>query len=160
MEELKKFIVFQLNTEHYGVHIQQVLSIEKVTHITPVPNTSPFIQGVMNLRGEITPVIDLKGRLQIGTAEHTASTRILIVHINDTQVGLLVDSATDVIDLEQSLIDSPPETVGSLSGSYINGVAKVEEKLLILLDLEKVLNLEEMSEAKQAAGSTNTEVER
>ncbi|QHS23448.1 chemotaxis protein CheW [Virgibacillus sp. MSP4-1] len=148
MEETSKVLVFQLNKELYGIHIQQVLAIEKLTTVTAVPNTSRFIKGVINLRGEITPLIDLKDRLGIGQMDESDSTRVLVVTIQNTQVGLIVDAATDVKDIDESMIDSPPNVMEGVSANYIIGVARFEEQLLILLDLEKVLNLKEIDAAE------------
>ncbi|GAA0493193.1 chemotaxis protein CheW [Virgibacillus sp. MSP4-1] len=148
MNEPSKVIVFQLNEEQYGVDIQQVLSIEKLTEITKVPKTSDFIKGIINIRGEITPIIDLKDRLQIGETEYTNDTRVLIVQLKDIQVGLIVDTASDVIDISDASIDPPPKVIGGVSDNFIIGVAKLTERLLILLDLEHVLNLDEMNEIK------------
>ncbi|MGY3716928.1 chemotaxis protein CheW [Sutcliffiella cohnii] len=144
-----KVIVFQLAKEHYGVDLQQVRSIERMQAITPVPQTSAFIKGVMNLRGDITPIIDLKERLELGKTEYTEQTRVLIVQIETIQVGLIVDSATDVIDIDPSFIEPAPAMIGGVTKEYLKGVAKLEDRLLVLLGLEQVLNQEEKSEMKK-----------
>jgi purine-binding chemotaxis protein CheW len=151
MEELFKVIVFQLKNEQYGVNIQQVRSIERLQNVTEVPRTADFIKGVINLRGEITPILDLKERLNVGETEYTDETRVLIVSINTIQVGLIVDSATDVINLNSATIDPPPKMIGGITEDFLTGVAKLEDNLLILLDLERVLNLNEINEIKEVA---------
>lgn len=110
--EITKFIVLKLKEQSYGVNVQQILSIERLIEITEVPRSSPFIKGVINLRGETTPVIDLKERLQIDGAEQTDDTRILIVKLDDVQVGLIVDSATEVIDIDPAIIEPAPKKIG------------------------------------------------
>ncbi|WP_078593728.1 chemotaxis protein CheW [Evansella clarkii] len=151
MENTIKVIVFQLHNEQYGVNIQQVRSIEKLLNVTPVPGTADFIKGVINLRGDITPIIDLKDRLQIGKTEYTDHTRVLIINIESIQMGLIVDNATDVLDIEQSIIDAPPEVIGGVTEEYLSGVAKIDDRLLILLDLERILNFQELNEVEKAA---------
>ncbi|UTR12075.1 chemotaxis protein CheW [Evansella sp. LMS18] len=151
MENTIKVIVFQLHNEQYGVNIQQVRSIEKLQNVTPVPGTAEFIKGVINLRGDITPIIALKDRLQIGKTEYTDHTRVLIINIESIQMGLIVDNATDVLDIEQSIIDAPPEVIGGVTEEYLSGVAKIEDRLLILLDLERILNFQELNEVEKAA---------
>lgn len=151
MENTIKVIVFQLHNEQYGVNIQQVRSIEKLQNVTPVPGTADFIKGVINLRGDITPIIDLKDRLQIGKTEYTDHTRVLIINIESIQMGLIVDNATDVLDIEESIIDAPPEVIGGVTEEYLSGVAKIDDRLLILLDLERILNFQELNEVEKAA---------
>lgn len=150
MEQLSKFIVFQMKEQSFGVDIKQVRSIEKMQHVTEVPKTSDFIKGVVSLRGEVTPVIDLKERLQLGQTVLAESTRVLIVHANNVQVGLIVDSATDVIDIDQDAIEPAPQLIGGVDSAFLKGVAKLVNELLILLDLEHILNLEEIHEVDRA----------
>lgn len=141
-----KVIVFQLQDEEYGVPVEQVRSIEKVLHITRVPRTDSFVKGVINLRGVVTPIIDLRKRFGITEADYTENTRIIIVVLEDMEVGLIVDAANDVIDISKSSIEPPPDVVGTVEVEYINGIAKLDKRLLILLNLEKVLNPEELTE--------------
>lgn len=149
MSEISKVIVFQLNDQQYGVGIQQVRSIEKLQNITKIPNTSDFIKGVINLRGEVIAIIDLRERLNITQTEITDHTRILIVSIDGVQIGLIVDSATDVLDIDPTVIDPSPEIVGEIDVTFVQGVAKLENRLLILLDLARVLSFNEIDEVKE-----------
>lgn len=148
----KKVIVFQLKDEEYAVPVDQVGSIERLQTITRVPQTAPFVKGVINLRGVVTPVIDLRVRFDIEETDYTEATRIIIVTIDEVEVGLIVDAANDVIDLPQQTIEPPPEVVGSIDVDYIDGVAKVDERLLILLNLQKVLTEQEVDEIKIMEG--------
>lgn len=148
MEELVKVIVFQLKGQQYGVDIQQIRSIERMQDVTAVPGTSDFIKGVINLRGEITPIVDLKERLQIEVSNYTDETRILIIEVNNVQVGLIVDTATDVMDIDPTVIEAPPKVIGGVNEAFIKGVAKLGNDLLILLDFERILNLEEVNEVQ------------
>ncbi|MFE8699097.1 chemotaxis protein CheW [Cytobacillus sp. FJAT-54145] len=140
-----KLIVFQLKGKEYAIPVSQVRSIEKVQHITRVPSTSPFVKGVINLRGVVTPIIDLRRRFDIDEEHYSESTRVIIVALENMEVGLIVDAANDVIDVKTTSIEPPPEVVGVTEAEYINGVVKIEKRLLILIDLVKVLNPEEVN---------------
>nr|WP_251027697.1 chemotaxis protein CheW [Bacillus sp. ISL-41] len=139
-----KVIVFQLNDKEYGVPVSQVKSIEKIMHITRVPHTNPFVKGVMNLRGVVTPLLDLRVRFGMGEQAYTEGTRVIIVSIEDKEVGLIVDGANDVIDIPTSKIEPPPEVVGLEAEGYIDGVANLDKRLLILIDLHKILETDEV----------------
>ncbi|MBB5323652.1 purine-binding chemotaxis protein CheW [Anoxybacillus tepidamans] len=135
-----KVIVFQLQDEEYAIPVQQVRSIEKVQHITRVPRTPKFVKGVINLRGVVTPIIDLRERFGIEALPFNEQTRVIIVALDEIEVGLIVDAANDVLDIPVKSIEPPPEVIEALEADYINGVAKVGKRLLILLNLEKVLD--------------------
>lgn len=152
MSDTRKVIVFQLKDEEYAVPVEQVGSIERLQSITRVPQTATFVKGVINLRGVVTPIIDLRTRFGIEETEYTETTRIIIVHLDEIEVGLIVDVANDVIDIPESAIEPPPEVVGSVNVDYISGVAKLEKRLLILLDLQKVLSTDEVKELKKIEG--------
>ncbi|GGL43998.1 chemotaxis protein CheW [Sporolactobacillus putidus] len=145
-----KVILFRLNGETYGVPIDQVLSIERIQPVTRVPNAAEYVEGVMNLRGLIIPVIDVRSRFHMNRAELTADSRIIIADVGELQVGLLVDSAKEVMDIKKNSIEKTPDIVGGPEAEYINGVAKiVNDDLLILLNLDRVLNEEEVDEIKR-----------
>lgn len=147
--EITKYIVVKLNEQPYGVHVQQVLSIERLQEVTAVPRSSQFIKGVVNLRGQTTPIIDLKERLHIGRAETRTDSRILIVTTGDVQIGLIVDAATAVVDIDPAFIEQPPKIIGGVHEIYLKGVAKTTNNLLILLDLERILDLDETNEVRE-----------
>ncbi|MBO2945734.1 chemotaxis protein CheW [Paenibacillus sp. F411] len=145
MGEEIKVIVFTLGSEEYGIEVDKVQTIERMMPITRVPKTYSFVKGVINLRGVVIPVIDLRGRFSLPEVEPTEQTRIIIVAVNDMQVGFIVDSASDVVDLNSDSIDSPPEVVGGIKAKYLRGVAKLsEERLLVMLNLSEVLNKSEI----------------
>ncbi|MGM8364116.1 chemotaxis protein CheW [Virgibacillus sp. W0181] len=148
----KKVIVFQLKDEEYAVSVEQVRAIERIVPITRVPQTAAFVKGVINLRGIVTPIIDLRVRFGIEETEYNELSRIIIVFLDDMEVGLIVDEANDVIDIPESVIESAPEVVGTVDVDYIEGVAKLENRLLIILDLQKVLSKEEIKELKAVEG--------
>lgn len=135
-----KIIVFQLKEKEYAIPVEQVRSIEKIQHITRVPGTASYIKGVINLRGVVTPIIDLRIRFGLDQIDYQDHTRIIIAVLDDIEVGLIVDAANDVMDIKEDAIEPPPEIVSGTEADYINGVVKIGRRLLILLDLEKVLN--------------------
>lgn len=134
-----KIIVFQLSEKEYAIPVEQVRSIEKVQHITRIPGVAPYIKGVINLRGVVTPIVDLRTRFDIGEEIYTESTRVIIAALDQLEVGLIVDAANDVLDIQRNSIEPTPEIVGGKETAYINGVVKIGRRLLILLDLQKVL---------------------
>ncbi|MBP1949146.1 chemotaxis protein CheW [Virgibacillus litoralis] len=148
----RKVIIFQLNDEEYAVSVQQVGSIERIQPITRVPQTADFVKGVINLRGVVTPIIDLRVRFGLKETEFTESSRIIIVYLDEMEVGLIVDAANDVIDIPEDTIEPAPEVIGSVDVDYIDGVAKLDNRLLILLNLQKVLTKEEINELKSVEG--------
>lgn len=139
-QELMKVIVFELADKEYAIPVSYVSGIEKLMHITRVPKTPHYVKGVINLRGVVTPIIDLRDRFGIVSTVDEETTRIIIIQLEDMEVGFVVDSANDVLDIQKSTIEPQPEVVGSLEEEYISGVAKLDKRLLILLHLEKVLN--------------------
>ncbi|WP_374702712.1 chemotaxis protein CheW [Bacillus sp. V5-8f] len=150
-EEIK-VIVFQIKEKEYAIPVNQVRAIEKVLHITRVPRTARFVKGVINLRGVVTPIIDLRARFEIEETEYTDSTRIIIVTLEDMEVGLVVDAANDVVDIPTANIEPQPEVVGTVEAEYISGVVKIEKRLMILVNLEKILNPAELKEPIRIEG--------
>ncbi|MBN8191441.1 chemotaxis protein CheW [Bacillus sp. NTK074B] len=138
VEDLK-LIVFQLVDKEYAIPVNQVRSIEKLEHITRVPRTASYVKGVINLRGVVTPIIDLRNRFELSSSEPTESTRVIIAGLDDKEVGLIVDAANDVLDVSREAIEPSPEVVGVLEAEYIGGVVKQNKRLLILLHLDKIL---------------------
>nr|WP_245252044.1 chemotaxis protein CheW [Paenibacillus sediminis] len=140
-----KVIVFKLGHEEYGIEVDKVRNIERMMPITRVPKTFSFVKGVINLRGVVIPVIDLRGRFGLPESEYTDQTRLIIVAVNEMEVAFIVDSANDVIDLNSDSIQTPPEVVGGVKAKYLDGVAKIgEDRLLIMLNLSEVLNKSEI----------------
>ncbi|REE77727.1 purine-binding chemotaxis protein CheW [Paenibacillus taihuensis] len=141
MDEELKVIVFTLADEKYGIEIKRVKGIERVMPVTRVPNTYDFIKGVINLRGVVIPVIDLRGRFGLPVEAYTHNARTIIVEVNDIEVGVIVDSANDVVDIDINHIEDPPEIIGGIKAKYLRGIAKMDEnRFVVLLNLEKVLN--------------------
>ncbi|MNZ82070.1 Chemotaxis protein CheW [compost metagenome] len=150
MGEELKVIVFALGSEEYGIEVDKVRTIERLSPITRVPKTAAFIKGVINLRGIVVPVIDLRGRFNLTETVPTENSRIIVVAVADIEVGFIVDSANDVIDIDTDTIDMPPEIVGGIKAKYLRGIAKLGEgRLLIMLNLTEVLNKDEIIQLEQ-----------
>ncbi|QGG49114.1 chemotaxis protein CheW [Heliorestis convoluta] len=153
-----QLVVFKLGSEEYGVPITQVQEINRLMTPTKIPQAPPFVEGIINLRGKIIPVIDLKKRFGLTLADHTANTRIIVINIGENTVGVIVDAVTEVLRLSTAALEPPPPMISSISVDYLKGVGKVGERLLILLDLDKILSdkeKEQLSASEACAGNTN-----
>ncbi|MEN6413169.1 MAG: chemotaxis protein CheW [Veillonellales bacterium] len=136
-----QLVVFKLGREEYGISILQVQEIKRMTDITRVPRTPDYIEGVINLRGSVLPVIDLKKRLDLPHQDDTEDTRIIIVKVEDIAVGMIVDAVSEVIAISRENIESPDTVVGGVSTKYLSGVGKQDNRLLILLNLEAIIGI-------------------
>jgi purine-binding chemotaxis protein CheW len=139
-----QLVVFNIGKELYGVGIDAVHEIVKVPDITEVPDAPAFLQGVINLRGKIVPVVDLRKRMNLNGKERTKASRVLITENDGRLVGLLVDAVSEVLKVAPESVEAPPEMISSIGVEYITGVAKVEDRLIILLELSRVLNREDI----------------
>lgn len=148
-KSLVKVIVFQLQDEEYTIPVDRVGSIERMMSFTRVPRTASFVKGVINLRGVVTPIIDLRERFGLDQVEDTEQTRIITVTINGMDVGLIVDAANDVLDIYEDAIEPPPEVVGTVEAEYIQGVVKLDHRLLILLNMTKVLSGDDVKQLQE-----------
>jgi len=142
-ETIYQLVSFVVESEEFGVDILKVQEIIRTVDITRVPKSPAFVEGVINLRGKIVPVIDLRKRFGIEKKAHDNDTRIIVVELPDKVVGFLVDRVKEVIRVEKSVIEAPPELTTNVNSNYITGVAKLQDRLLILLDLDKVLSNDE-----------------
>lgn len=138
-----KIVAFKLGEEEYGLNIDHVQSIERIHQITRVPNAPSFVKGVINLRGNVTPIIDLKNKLDLGEAEFTEETRVIITKHEDIELGLIVDQTSDVIDVSSDVIEAAHAT--GLDSDYFDGIIKLETRLIILLNLEELMEIMTLS---------------
>ena len=157
-EATEHLATFFLAGEEYGVEVRQVQEIRRVTEITSVPRAPEFIRGVINLRGRILPVLDLRRRLALGEVAMDRVARIVVVRIKERLLGLLVDGASQVLKVKVSQIEPPPEEVLQQGGDYIRGVAKLDDRLIILVDLERLLAHELAVASGAAPGARAVEV--
>lgn len=139
----RQLVVFKLHNEEFGVEITDVREIVKVGHITRLPHVADYIEGVTNLRGEVIPVISLRKRFGLEAQENTQDTRIIMLEVNGSMVGFIVDSVTETLRLADDAIEPPPSNIAGLKAHYLAGVGKLEDRLLILLEVDKILTSEE-----------------
>ncbi len=134
-----QLVVFDLASEFYGVDIGAVREIIRMQTVTRVPGAPPYVEGIINLRGQVIPVVDLRKRLELTVGEQTNESRIVWVTINEQDVGVIVDAVTEVLRIPLSSIEPPSSMVSSVDSDYLRGIAKLESRLIILLDMSKVL---------------------
>ncbi|UNC91775.1 chemotaxis protein CheW [Candidatus Contubernalis alkaliaceticus] len=136
-------VAFCLEDEEFAIDIQQLREVLKYTDITPLPQTSQFIEGVINLRGEVIPVIDLRKRFGLDSGEQDSHTRIIIVEIREDLIGLIVDQVSEVLHLTGEQIEPPPSSVSGCIIDFIQGIGKIAERLIIILKPEKIISSQE-----------------
>jgi purine-binding chemotaxis protein CheW len=145
-----KYLTFQLADEEYGVEILKVREINGVTNITAVPRMPQYMKGVINLRGSVIPVIDLRLKFGLEEAEHTNQTCIIVVDVG-REVGIVVDTVSEVLDVKVEDIEPAPAMGGAVDTSFILGMGKVGDDVKILLDIDRVLTTAELSTVAEAA---------
>lgn len=146
--EILQLVSFKIANEEFGVDILNVQEINKMTQITRVPNAPDFVEGVINLRGRVIPIIDLRTRLKLEKKEHDKDTRIIVVEIAGKTVGFIVDAVKEVLRIPTSIIEPPPQLATGIDSDFIRAVGKLEDRLLILIDLEKVLTEQDKEQLK------------
>jgi purine-binding chemotaxis protein CheW len=142
-EQLHHLVTFSLGREEYGVDISSVQEIIRATDITPVPGAPAHVRGVINLRGKIIPVVDLRSRFRMQAGEATDAQRIIVIELRGKRLGMQVDAVSQVIKVSSSIIEEMPEEAITLDQNYIKGVGKLEGRLIIILDLNRSLLLTE-----------------
>lgn len=135
--KILKIVAFKLGEEEYGLDINYVQSIERINHITRIPNAPIYVKGVINLRGNVNPIIDLRSMLNLGQAQYTENTRVIITKYEDIELGLIVDQTSDVIDVAAEAIEMVSSN--SFDADYFGGIAKIEGRLIILLKLAELM---------------------
>ncbi len=150
MADSTQVVSFKLGPEEYGVDIAQVQEINRMVAVTNVPRAPVFMEGVINLRGQLIPIIDLRTRFGMPRAEHTKNTRIVVTEIGTKRVGMVVDSVSEVLRLPVDAIEPAPDMISGVDTEYIRGVGKIDDRLIILLDLAKVVTGSEKRELETA----------
>lgn len=145
-----QLVVFTLKQEdavcEYGVPITQVQEIIPMANTTKLPQAPDFVEGIINLRGRIIPIIDLKKRFKMGSSAVTSDTRSVVVEVGGQTVGIIVDEVSEVLRLPVESIEPPPVVAGGIGADYLTGVGKLADRLLILLDMDKILSDNEKAE--------------
>jgi purine-binding chemotaxis protein CheW len=158
MEEIQ-LVTFQLGTEEYGIDIMQVQEIMRLPSIVWVPKAPSFVEGVINLRNKVIPVIDLAKRLDVSSEGWTDDSRVVIANIQDSLVGLVVDSVSEVMRLRTEAIEPLPEIMTSSNGRFLKGIAKLDDRLIILLDLEKTLTHDDILKLQSVVNTASEDDE-
>lgn len=139
----KQLVIFELGTENFGIDIASVEGIVKVQEITKIPKAPSYLEGITNLRGDVLPVIDMQKRFGMSIQEHTKETRIMVANVENVKIGMIVSAVSEVLTIDDSVIELPPPMVSNINSEFIIGVAKIDKRLVILLDLAKVLTANE-----------------
>ncbi len=147
--ELLQLVSFKIGAEEFGIDILKVNEINRMMSITKVPNAPSFVDGVVNLRGRVIPVINLRSKLSLPRIEYDRNSRIIVVELNDKTIGFIVDEVSEVLRIPVNITEKPPEMVSGINASFITAIGKLEDRLLILLDLEKILGEGESVELKK-----------
>jgi purine-binding chemotaxis protein CheW len=138
-----QIVVFEVGSEQFGVGIASVESIIKMQPITQLPHVSSFVEGVTNLRGKVLPVIDLRKRFGLAVREADKNNRIVVVSLDQTEVGMIVDSVSEVLTIPDGSVEAAPAITTSVDSDFITGIAKLDQRLVILLDLHRILTNQE-----------------
>jgi purine-binding chemotaxis protein CheW len=150
-DEILQLVSFNIGEEEFGVDILKVQEINRMLDVTRVPNAPEFVDGVINLRGKVIPIINLRRRFGMHRIEHDKNTRIIVVELTENVVGFVVDAVQEVLRIPRSVTEPPPSLAGRVKAEYITAVGKLEDRLLILLDLEKILTVDEHEAVKAVA---------
>ena len=145
-----QLVSFSLADEVYGIEITKIREIILMGEITRIPQTPHYVKGLINLRSTVIPVIDLRARFGLPENELTDDSRIMVLHVGTKTIGIIVDAVSEVLRIAQDQIAPPPPTVAGLGREYLTGLVKLEEQLLILLDIDKILGKEEIDFVENA----------
>lgn len=145
---IQEYVVFKLDGEHYGIDIHFVENIEKMMDITRVPFSKPYASGVVNLRGNVIPIIDLRKRFGLPPIPYADDTRIIIVNIAELKIGMIVDSSSEVLQLDDSEIDDAPAIKSNNGEDFVAKIGKNDGRIIMLVDLIRILAIEEIIEEK------------
>ncbi|MEM1446295.1 MAG: chemotaxis protein CheW [Planctomycetota bacterium] len=149
-DDILQLVSFEIGTEEYAIPILAVQEINRMMAITRVPNSPPSVEGVINLRGRIIPVIDLRQRFGLTACENNADTRIIVVEVGalGRVIGFMVDRVNQVLRLSRDIVDPAPSVAGAANADFIQGVGKLDDRLLILLDLERLFGDQELPDCE------------
>jgi len=151
-DQLEQMVTFNLGVEEYGINILQVQEINRMVEITQVPQTEHYVEGIINLRGKVIPIIDLRKKFGMPEREYDNRTRIVVVDVTNETVGLVVDSVSEVLRVPMGSLEETPKLIsgeaGGYSGTgYIKSIVKLEDRLLIYLDLQKIISTSSLPQA-------------
>lgn len=145
----KQLVIFKLGNEEYGVDIMQVKEIIRTTTITKIPQVPTFVEGIISLRGEILPIIDMREKFGLPKAERTRQTRILVISLDNITIGGIVDEVTEVLRIPNDAITPPPPVIKGINTEYLQGVGQINGRIIILLDMSKILSSNEVVQIEE-----------
>jgi purine-binding chemotaxis protein CheW len=154
--DLNQLISFLVGEEEYGLEILRVKEVIRLREITRLPRAPSFVKGIINLRGDVIPIIDLRDKFGLEHQEYTSMTRVIVVDVDGRLVGMVVDAASQVVRIPADQIEPPPPIVGGLSAEYIKGVGKLDERLIILLNIDRILSTQEKVELERMDSTLKT----
>jgi len=146
-----KYLTFFLDTEVYGIEILKVREIIGIIDITPIPKSPDYLKGIINLRGKVIPVVDLRLKFSMDAVDYTHETCIIVVEVNDTHLGIVVDTVSEVLDIKNRDIEEPGSFGNTIDSNYMLGLGKIKNKIIILLDINKVLSTEDLAMVERMA---------
>ena len=152
--DLSQLISFSVDGEEYGLDILRVKEVIRAAEVTRLPRAPAFVKGIINLRGDVIPIIDLREKFSYESVEYTDATRVIVVDVNGRLVGMIVDEASQVLRIPDSQIEPPPPIVGGLPNQFIKGVGKLDDRLIVLLNIDKILSSDEMEELEGIGSGT------
>ncbi len=144
--EVRQLISFIVGAEEYGLDLLRVKEVIRMRQITWIPQAPPCVKGIINLRGDVIPIVDLRERFGLQSIEHTAMTRIIVVEVEGRPVGMVVDSASQVVRVPADQFEPPPAMMGMTARGFVTGVGKIDGKLIITVDADRILSTEDMRE--------------
>ena len=153
-EEILQLVTFGIGNEEFAIEILAVQEIVRMMQITDVPQSPPSVVGVVNLRGQITPVVDLRERFGLEPREHSQESRIIVVEVEGRVLGFIVDNVNEVMQIDAAAVDPAPSVATTVDSAYVRGVGKLDDRLLILLELERLFNSDEIDTADAAAAES------
>lgn len=145
--DILQLVTFNLGKEEFAVDILNIQSINRMMEITIVPNSPTFVEGIINLRGQVIPVIDLRDRLELAKKEYDKHSRIIVVNIDSKIIGFIVDLVNEVLRIQSNITEPPPQIVAGIDSEFITAVAKLDDRLITLLDLKRLLSEDEIAQA-------------
>ena len=148
---LLQLVTFHLGEEEFAVDILNIQGINRMVQVTRVPKSPEFVEGIINLRGQVIPIIDLRKRLNMPHKEYDKQTRFIVVEIHKLVTGFIVDNVNEVLRIDRNVTEAAPSLISNVSNDFITGIAKLEDRLITLLDLDKILSFEEKNELSEAA---------
>ena len=147
--EQLQFVTFEVEDEEFAIDILTVQEIIRMMQITRVPQSPPSVEGVINLRGQITPIVDLRKRFDLAAREHNNESRIVVVEVKGRVLGFIVDRVNEVLRVDSSIVQPAPELASSVESDYVRGVGKLDDRILILLDLERLFAERDLDDVDQ-----------